>query len=799
MRPVRLVAEGFAAFRDRVEIDFSGADYFALVGPTGSGKSSVLDAMCFALYGSVPRYGDERQVAPAITQGANEARVSLTFDAGGDEYVATRVARRTKTGAQVREPRLERGDEVIAGSVREMDAAVAQVLGLSFRQFTRAVLLPQGEFAEFLHAPPAERQDLIVRLLDLGVYEQMRGAASARATAGRNAIALDEQRLTQLADCTPETLADAKERAATLKAVRDRVRAAEHDVRRLEREAEDAEHTAARARQIVEHLGRVAVPKEVRTLAEDRDRAAREQQQAAKATEAAEAALDAQEKELAKLPDAGVLRAQLDAYAELAELEARIADLRAERDALGPRLDDARQRLDEAIRAKKEAEQAHTDAVRAGAHAELVASLRVGEPCPVCGQTVTTKPRARARPEREAARALRVAERAEQKARAALERLTRSHDQASAALDAERRRQRALRARVVDAAEPTAIAQQLAVIEEAERVLAEARRAHQQALRAEREAAAHLAEVDEQIAQARRTCEAQRDPLVALDLAVPGIGTDLVRDWEALAAWAREAIPQHRDRARDEAARAERLAGELASLLEELAASLVKAGVSVPTRPRPTLATLRDLATEAYQDAAAEATRIRDGIREAKDLQRRIAASREEVEVAEMLARLLRADGFERWLVNEALQTLVSGASVILEELSSGQYALAVDERNEFEVIDHRNADERRSVRTLSGGETFQASLALALALAEHVSALAVGGAAKLDAIFLDEGFGTLDADSLDVVASTLEALGGGERMVGIVTHVRDLAERVPVRYEVVKGPRTSTVTRVDG
>src|SRR5262249_48126753 len=165
---------------------------------------------------------------------------------------------------------------------------------------------------------------------------------------------------------------------------------------------------------------------------------------------------------------------------------------------------------------------------------------------------------------------------------------------------------------------------------------------------------------------------------------------------------------------------------------------------------------------------------------------------------AKALARLLQSNRFEQWIVNEALGFLVEGASATLEELSNGQYALSVDDDNEFEVIDHRNADERRPVKTLSGGETFQASLALALALADHVGALAAGGTAKLDAIFLDEGFGALDTDSLDTVAATLETLGHDGRMVGIVTHVRELAERVPVRYEVVKGPRTSTITRVD-
>jgi exonuclease SbcC len=119
---------------------------------------------------------------------------------------------------------------------------------------------------------------------------------------------------------------------------------------------------------------------------------------------------------------------------------------------------------------------------------------------------------------------------------------------------------------------------------------------------------------------------------------------------------------------------------------------------------------------------------------------------------------------------------------VLLRQLSGGQYSLAaVDGGSDLAVIDHANADELRPVRSLSGGETFQASLAFALALSDHLASLTAANAssaARLDAIFLDEGFGTLDADSLDTVAATIEALAGGGRMVGIVTHVRELAER---------------------
>ena len=104
----------------------------------------------------------------------------------------------------------------------------------------------------------------------------------------------------------------------------------------------------------------------------------------------------------------------------------------------------------------------------------------------------------------------------------------------------------------------------------------------------------------------------------------------------------------------------------------------------------------------------------------------------------------------------------------------------------------------RNSARTLSGGETFLASVALALALADQVVDLAAAGAVRIESIFLDEGFGTLDADTLDVVATAIEELGSGGRMVCLVSHVSELAERLPVRFEVNKTSTGSSVRRVD-
>jgi exonuclease SbcC len=159
--------------------------------------------------------------------------------------------------------------------------------------------------------------------------------------------------------------------------------------------------------------------------------------------------------------------------------------------------------------------------------------------------------------------------------------------------------------------------------------------------------------------------------------------------------------------------------------------------------------------------------------------------------IAHSLAGHLRADGFERWLMAGAVADLVLGANELLAQLSGGGFSLYADDDGGFAIVDHRNADETRSVATLSGGETFLVALALALSLAETLSA---GSTSGLDAIFLDEGFGTLDEESLDTVASVLEELTGRGLMVGIVTHVKELAARATVRLEVRREPSGSVV-----
>src|SRR5690349_9964397 len=133
MRPVRLEMHGFAAFREPTVVDFAGAEYFALVGPTGSGKSTVIDALTFALYGTVPRWDDRRAVALGLAPSVTRGVVRLVFDARDARYVAARELRRSaRGGVNVKNARLERlvdradldGDTDVVAADSEVTPAV---------------------------------------------------------------------------------------------------------------------------------------------------------------------------------------------------------------------------------------------------------------------------------------------------------------------------------------------------------------------------------------------------------------------------------------------------------------------------------------------------------------------------------------------------------------------------------------------------------------------------------------------------------------------------------------------------
>lgn len=147
------------------------------------------------------------------------------------------------------------------------------------------------------------------------------------------------------------------------------------------------------------------------------------------------------------------------------------------------------------------------------------------------------------------------------------------------------------------------------------------------------------------------------------------------------------------------------------------------------------------------------------------------------------LENLFRGSGFVNYVSSIHLQRLCDMANLRFHRLTKNNLSLSINESNEFEVIDFLNNGFRRSVKTLSGGQGFQASLCLALALAESIQSL---NKADKNFFFIDEGFGTQDADSMNTVFETLQYLHRENRIVGIISHVEELKERIPRAINVI-------------
>ena len=234
MRPLRLELRGFTSFRDTAVVDFEDRRLFAITGPTGAGKSSLLDAMTWALYGEAPRVG--RATRQLITHGARAMAVRFDFGVRGERYRIARqftvsgpggTAERSVSGSRhvpgTTRTSLERlrgdgGWELLEDRVREATARVTALLGLDFTAFTKTVLLPQGAFDEFLRGDEPQRREILSRLLGLERYLKAREKAHRVADGARQGAHMRLADIERLGAPTPEEIAGLEREHASLDA-----------------------------------------------------------------------------------------------------------------------------------------------------------------------------------------------------------------------------------------------------------------------------------------------------------------------------------------------------------------------------------------------------------------------------------------------------------------------------------------------------------------------------------------------------------------------------------------------------
>lgn len=815
MRPLELTLDGFRSYRGRTTFDWRGRSLVGVVGPIGAGKSSILDAVAFALYGKTPTF--ERDTKSLIHQLADTSHVELRFEVDGQVWRVVRALRRSRaaSGHQLERLASDAPDAEVIERVtkeREIRTRVEQLLGMDFDAFCRSVLLAQNRFAEFLNATPTQRNEVLKGVFGYERFDAALERARRRVAEADATLVELERRHGDLAQARAEleeaatALGIAAERAERLEQARPRIEAAAEAERSAsERAAAASEHRARLesiaaslpvAERFDEELGQAERAGEALERAE---REATEAESARKQAEAEAAAV------AERVGDASAFAALVQDHDHRAAAAQAAAERRARAQTEAEDAERASARAAEAttqVAARRDADQALVlEAVRrvaeaqeaqhAAQHADMARTLRIellaGEPCPVCEQPVTTPPPA-SRPVAlaRADRDLRKARDAEATARSAAEAsaaaLAAAEERAGGALTRAAAAQEAVRDAEVELRDAeaalAAVKSQLVdrLGEGDPHALLRARQAELTGAEAARAAAARAAtDAHEALVRVRADGADARQVVgrFAAELASAWGRLDERREVSPTARELRmeflaigEAIVERHATAEVERAEAE---AEVEHIRAEIGAALEELEIAPGA----------DL-TQALAEAAARRAACRervDGLertlRDAADLETRIGSARRGRDLAKRLASDLQPSRFLAYCLEEERAALAELGTVHFEELTGGAYRFTDDGR--FRIVDMNAAAAERSAGSLSGGETFLASLALALALAEMVAR----GGGRLDAFFLDEGFGSLDPEHLERAMDGIGHLvaGDGRRLVVLVSHVEQMRQ----------------------
>jgi DNA repair protein SbcC/Rad50 len=840
VRPLELTVEGFRSYRGPVRFDWRDRRLVGIVGPIGSGKSSVLDAVAFALYGKTPGVGSATR--SLIHQLCTEAHVALTFQVDGEVWKAVRAPKRKgQSGHQLM--RLTSGDpgaEPIETVTQEgpVNARVEQLLGMDFQTFCRSVLLAQNRFSDFLKATRTERDRVLKGVFG---YERLDAAKAAadrrldRETVTLEALVRERSTIDQARERLDDARSRAHDAALEMKTFDD----AAPEVERLlqTRRSAEADETAASGRitalaPLADQLPEAAAAESLLdTATEDLGTVER----AREALEAAEALRAARDGELASVRDRLGDRAQLRSFEQLVERHDTLASeveraasahiaaqaaavesaetLEARRTVASETAEtaaSAERALHEATATTGEARAALATAQHTEMAHELRAELATGEACPVCAQPVAVLPKRGSAPKAVATarKAAEKAEATEAGLRAGLARLATAVGSAeTAVVEAERRLDEMSSTVELAAADLRRAEADLAAAKDqlAERLgdgepreLIEARASELEAA----EEAARLAAGD--VESSRRELDAAHERADRASRSMARLANDLAAVWGALGTprsidgeptALRNALIETRAEVSARVADAARARGDaadrVATSIEELARVLVNLGLD----PDADFVGERAAAGARHASAAGAIEELETQIARSSDLERQVLATEAELALARRLSDDLKPGKFLAFLLEEERAELAQLGSGLFETLTDGNYRFAADDS--FDILDLNAADRTRKADSLSGGETFLASLALALALAEMVAR----GGGRLDAFFLDEGFGSLDPEHLDRAMAGIERLVADDdrRLVVLVSHVAEMREAIEDLIELDKHDQTGDTIVVAG
>ena len=908
MRPLKLTIAGFGPYAGVQELDFETlgtGGLYLITGDTGAGKTTIFDAITFALFGEASGNSREANMLRSKYATATDPTyVELTFDYNGKTYTVRRnpeyeraKARGTGTTKQAANAILTYPDGAVVTKLKEVDQAIRDIIGLTKEQFSQVAMISQGEFRRLLQADTKDRQKIFRDIFGTGLFVTLENRLKEKTAEVRDqkdhaarsiqqyisgmvcdpdgALAMDVRKakngelpfvdVMELFDRLLETdreaealldaqsketeqawehlsaqLSQAEAYAAAKKALTEQETAETTKV--VELETAQAELEAAQATiPEQELLAKQITQLELLLPAYDELETRKAELSTAKTSlTAAQAAADAAETEQTTLTgEIETLKAELKTLsgveAEKEKLTAKRQQWKDQREKLRDLIAGFEDLADQREELKVK-QQAYLDAAQSSAQrlqeyeaknkafldeqAGIIAStLEAGTPCPVCGSVthphlaVISEKAPTEADVKKAKKAYDTAQKATEKASAAASKqngivttkeTTLRRDTASLmpdtafedALDAAGAMETALTAEIetldqviVEIESNIArkaeldqlIPQKETTLTDAETALATSKEriaAHAASItqleRQIQEAQAKLSYATK--AEAEEEQKALQTKLDILKKAMTTAESTVQQTREALAG-IRATMAQLRKQLEDgEEADMEELEARKAQLQAQKA-SITAQQKAIHTRITTNETARKNASQKATEMEALEAKYT--WMKALADTANGNLAGKEKI----MLETYIQTTYFDR---------ILERANIRLQKMSGGQYDLkrrrtASHIRGqsglELDIVDHINTTER-SVNTLSGGEAFLASLSLALGLSDEVQ---MSTGIRLDTLFVDEGFGSLDSEALRKAYSTLASLTEGNRLVGIISHVSELKERIDKQIIVTK------------
>ena len=876
MKPIQLVLSAFGPYVERTVIDFSALGeegLFLIAGDTGAGKTTIFDAISFALYGEASG-GKEKRKSKSFhsdyVSDQTETYVELTFRHRGETWWIRRnleyqrPAKKKKDGmetttrqaadAQMRNE--DTGEEILR--MDDVNRRVRELLGLTQDQFTQTVMIAQGDFLKILTASSDDRKKLFRDLFHTNLYVDLQSRLQEK-----NRACADEQKALEQVILSAEGKIDPEaefaEReillsycgqiqhtdalCALLARLIEQEKAAQEQARAQKKEAADqigaliaamtegervnrdfADWEGKRARLAALTAGQGEIDAQRAALAAARRaqqletdealmrRTRRDMDAQRAALSDAQAALEQAEK---ALPEAETRMKEAESRG--GEIHALLAQAKQMEDCL-PVLGEV-ERLKAALDTqKRELQRLTADSSRAQAaytaaqnsyylsQAGLLArELKAGQPCPVCGSTAHPCP---------------AQVTSETVTRQALEQAAKRRETAEKAQSDAATRLAANRA-ALDEREDRLRALKIEADETRQRLAARIDAAHQAAADRQREidaARSAYQALDKRKTAAQSAVDAAQKQLAALEKDLRA-QTEAFEQKRAAHGFEDEASYRLAKRTNAEIDRLDREIRNYDEQKRTLAAQTHELEDKLSGRQKTDLTALQNRRAAALDRQAkaenAEKAMVRkltlheSADREIRQANAAIQKKRGKWQIIQELYTCCAgiAAGnprakltFEAYVQQYYFRFVVAAANKRLTRLTDGMFTLRVmrEAANrvsqsglDLEVLD-RSTGQARDVSTLSGGESFLASLALALGLSDAVQSQS--GQIRMDAMFIDEGFGSLDENALRSSIDVLLELADGKRLIGIISHVQELEERIDKQIVVTKTPNGSTV-----